>query len=129
MGFNRVMLIGRATQQGTDQVRDGRRGIEFPLVIERTIRNTDGPERTVKTEVPVIAFGNLADTCRTKLPVAEKDIYVEGRLKVNSWKTEDGKWHYSGYVVADRCEVDGASLAMPPPRVPEPERAMAGAAA
>src|SRR5688572_6464810 len=134
MGFNKVMLIGYAAKKGEPQVKDGRRGTEFPLVVERSFRNAEGQDRTLRSEIPIVGFGALADVCAS-VPESPKEIYVEGRLKMSSWKTEDGKWHYSSYVIADRCEFEGAPPGLPPPWLAEKrareaqQREMAGASA
>lgn len=123
--LNRVMLIGRTTGNAEFRwIEEHRGATRFALEVARTYRDHEGVERTASTTIPVVAYGDLAGRCKD-LRADTADVYVEGRLKLEQWKGDDGTMRSMYSVVADRCEFTGAAAPAVPAKAP-PALAAAG---
>lgn len=102
VGLNKMMAIGNI---GTDpEMRytpNGHPVTSFRLATGRTYTASDG-ERKQETEwFTVVAWDKLAEQCNQYL-VKGKRVYVEGRLKSNTWTGADGQTRFNNEIVANR---------------------------
>jgi len=110
MGFNKVMIVGQAAR--TPEVRWVNENLavaEFPLVTERTFRDAGGADRMSRMVVPIVAYGSTAERLK-EIPAESGEVLVEGRLKIESWRDQEGKWQSKYCVVAERCAFGGEPL-------------------
>lgn len=102
VGLNKMMAIGNI---GTDpEMRytpNGHPVTSFRLATGRTYTASDG-ERKQETEwFTVVAWDKLAEQCNQYL-VKGKRVYVEGRLKSNTWTGADGQTRSNNEIIANR---------------------------
>jgi len=106
-GLNRVILIGnltddpelRYTQNGTARAR-------FRVAINRRWRDRDGQLQEETTFVPVVVWGQQAETCANYLEKGRL-VAVEGRLRIDSFETAEGERRKVVEVVADTVQFLG----------------------
>lgn len=90
MDLNKVQLIGNATRD--PELRNtpsGQSVTSFGLATNRRWKDQSGD---LKEEVEfhnIVAWGRLAENCNKFLRKGSR-LYVEGRLKTNSWDDADG---------------------------------------
>jgi len=107
-GLNRVILIGnltddpelRYTQAGTARTR-------FAIAINRRWRDREGNLQEETTFVPIVVWGPQAENCANYLEKGRL-VAVEGRLRIDSFETEEGERRKVVEVVADTVQFLGA---------------------
>lgn len=102
--YNKMTAIGNV---GSDpEMRytpSGNAVTSFNLATNRTYNTRDG-ERHVETEwFTVTAWSRLAETCN-QFVVKGMRVYVEGRLKSNSWVANDGQTRFRNEIVAQEVK-------------------------
>ena len=102
MALNKMLVIGNV---GTDpEMRytpNGNPVTSFRLATGRTYTTADG-ERHQETEwFTVVAWSQLAEQTNQYLTKGKK-VYVEGRLKSNTWTGQDGQTRFRNEIVAQR---------------------------
>ena len=102
VGLNKMLAIGNV---GTDpEMRYTPKGdpvTSFRLATGRTYTTSDG-ERKQDTEwFTVVAWNQLAEQCNQYLAKGRR-VYVEGRLKSNTWTGQDGQARFSNEIIANR---------------------------
>lgn len=102
MDLNRVTLIGNLTKDPTQKsLPSGRTVSQFSLATNE--RWTDASTKAKKENVvfhDVVAWGKLAEIVGEYVKKGSK-VYVEGRLRTDSWKGKDGAPHKRTEIVAD----------------------------
>lgn len=87
---NLVILMGNLTRDPqlsytTSQVAV----VEFGMAINRKFKGSDGQQRDETTFVDLQMFGKRAETINQYCKKGQQ-LYVEGRLKYESWQAQDG---------------------------------------
>lgn len=90
-GLNRVVMIGnlthdpelKYTQSGTARTR-------FSIAVNRKYRNQEGELKEETTFVPVVVWGNQAESCANYLSKG-RQVAVDGRLRIDSFETDEGE--------------------------------------
>lgn len=100
-GLNKVQIIGRLGKDPEMRYTpSGKPVTTFTVAVSRSWNSTDG-ERHSETEwFNVVAFGNLAETCKNYL-VKGKQVYIDGRLQTRRWDDKEGVKHAIVEVVAN----------------------------
>lgn len=102
VGLNKMIAIGNL---GTDpEMRytpNGNPVTSFRLATGRTYTTAEGERRQDTEWFTVVAWRQLAEQCNQYLTKGRR-VYVEGRLKSNSWTGADGQTRFSNEIVADR---------------------------
>jgi single-strand DNA-binding protein len=101
-GLNKVMSIGNLGRDPEMRYTpSGRPVTSFSVAVSRSWNSPDG-ERHEETEwFNVVAWGNLAETCKQYLTKGQQ-VYIEGRLQTRRWEDQEGKKHFSTEVVAEQ---------------------------
>jgi single-strand DNA-binding protein len=99
--INKVILVGRL---GKDpEVRytpDGTMVTYFTMATDENYKDKNG-EKVQKTEWHrIVTFGKLAEICGNYL-VKGKLVFVEGKIRTNSWDDKEGVKRYSTEIVAN----------------------------
>jgi single-strand DNA-binding protein len=93
--LNKVMLIGNCTRD--PEIKSTPKGlviVELGMAMNRKYRLESGEEREEVTYVDVTFFGKQAETLHRYMKKG-RPIYVEGRLRLDSWDDKDtGKKQY-----------------------------------
>ena len=101
-GLNKLLVIGNV---GTDPdmryTPNGHPVTSFRLATGRTYTTAEGEKREETEWFTVTAWRQLAETCNQYLTKGKK-VYVEGRLKSNSWTANDGQVRFNNEIIADR---------------------------
>lgn len=99
--LNKVMLIGNLTRD--PELRYTPTGAAVCTIGLATNRSwtTESGEKKEETEFHrIVAWGKLADLCSQLLTKGRK-IYVEGRLRTNSWTGKDGSQRTTTEIVIE----------------------------
>ena len=101
-GLNKMLVIGNV---GTDPdmryTPNGNPVTSFRLATGRTYTTSDGERREDTEWFTVVSWNQLAEQCNQYLTKGRR-VYVEGRLKSNSWTTPDGQQRFSNEIIANR---------------------------
>jgi single-strand DNA-binding protein len=124
--FNRVLLLGNLTRDPVlKQLPTQTQVAEFGLAVNRKFRTPQGEDRVDTVFVDCAAFGKTADTivhyCHKGRP-----LFVEGRLRYDSWQDKQGGKHSKLSVVVEHFQFignrDDATRQSPaPPAKTEPQ--------
>ena len=106
-GLNKVIMIGnltedpelRYTQTGTARTR-------FSIAINRKYKDREGNLKDDTTFVPVVVWGPQAENCANYLSKG-RQIAVDGRLRIDSFETEEGERRKVAEVVAESVQFLG----------------------
>ncbi len=100
-GLNKVMIIGYLGRDPELRYTpSGRPVASFSVATSRTWTSSDGERREETEWFNVVAWGNLAEICKTHLNKGQQ-VYVEGRLQTRGWEDENGTRHYRTELVAN----------------------------
>ena len=101
-GLNKMMAIGNlGTDPDMRYTSNGHPVTSFRIATNRTYTTADGERRGETEWFTVEAWRQLAEQCNQYLTKGRR-IYVEGRLKSDSWTGSDGQVRFSNKIVADR---------------------------
>lgn len=99
-GLNKVMIIGHVGRDPEMRyTASGRPVTSFSVSTGRTWVSADGERREETEWFNVVAWGQLAEICKTHL-VKNHQVYIEGRLQTRGWEDETGKKHFRTEIVA-----------------------------
>jgi single-strand DNA-binding protein len=106
--FNRVLLLGNLTRDPVlKQLPSQTQVAEFGLAVNRKFRTPQGEDRVDTVFVDCAAFGktgeNISQYCRKGRP-----LFVEGRLRYDSWEDKQGAKHSKLSVVVENFQFIGA---------------------
>ena len=100
-GLNKVMIIGRLGRDPEMRYTpNGRPVTAFSIAVNRSWVASDGNKREETEWFNVVAWGNLAETCKQYLHKGRM-VYVEGRLQTRHWDDADGQKHSRTEIVAN----------------------------
>ena len=101
-GLNKMLVIGNV---GTDPdmryTPNGNPVTSFRLATGRTYTASDGEKRQETEWFTVVSWNQLAEQCNQYLTKGRR-VYVEGRLKSNTWTGADGQNRFRNEIVANR---------------------------
>jgi single-strand DNA-binding protein len=89
--MNDVRLIGRLTRDPELRFTPkGQAVCKFDLAVNRRYKDATGEWKDETSFVPVVVWRETAQRCSERLKKGSP-VYVEGRLKSNSWETKEGQ--------------------------------------
>ena len=101
-GLNKMLVIGNL---GTDpEMRytpNGNPVTSFRLATGRNYTTADGERREETEWFRVVTWNQLAEQCNQYLTKGRR-IYVEGRLKSDTWTGNDGQTRFGNEIIANR---------------------------
>jgi len=102
-GYNRVIMIGNLTRDPEHkQLASGQSVCRLGLASNRQFKNRQSGDMVQEVcYVDIDVWGPQADSCRQYLSKG-RSILVEGRLKLDSWKDQEGNNRSKHSIVADR---------------------------
>lgn len=102
--LNQIIIEGNVVRQPEKrEVKNGLKICTIPLAVNRRYKNSAGQYSDEVSFFDITAFGNLADACEKWCPKG-RGIRVVGRLKQDSWTSEDGKHKSKVHVIAEHIE-------------------------
>lgn len=88
--FNRVLLLGNLTRDPQLKYLPSQMAVvDFGLACNRKFRTANGEDREEVTFVDVTAFGKQAEVIN-QYCTKGKPLFIEGRLKYDSWEDKNG---------------------------------------
>ena len=103
---NSVILVGRLTRDPELKRTSTSKSVcRFDIAMSSRIKDqvTGEWRDSDPTYVPIIVWGDQADRCSDRLKKG-MPVYVEGRLRSNSWQAADGSKRSRLEVVASRVQ-------------------------
>jgi len=135
--FNKVILLGRLTRDPELRVTaNGNHICKFSIATSRKFKGSDGVLKEETTFVDVDTFGRQAEVV-SKYFSKGKPIFVEGRLRLDQWESQNGEKRSKLTVVLENFQFIGSredegrdsssqgantgyEQSSPPARAPEP---------
>lgn len=91
LNLNNVTLAGRLTRDPEVKMLAGDLAVaNMGLAVNRKWKDRDGTAKEEVTFVDVTAWGRTAENCGQYLRKGS-GVYIEGRLKMDDWQTQDGQ--------------------------------------
>ncbi|HIC95626.1 TPA: single-stranded DNA-binding protein [Candidatus Bipolaricaulota bacterium] len=113
MGLNRVILTGRLTADPELRyTQSGRARTRFNIAVNQQYRDQEGNLQETTIFVPIVVWGAQAESCANFLKKG-RQVAVDGRLRIDTFETQEGERRKVVEVVAQRVEFLGGR--------PEPE--------
>ena len=125
--FNRVTIMGNLTRDPQVKQLPTTTVAEFGLAMSRRFKASDGEDREEVCFVDCAAFGKQAETI-AQYCTKGRPLFVEGRLKFDSWDDRSGQKRSKVSVVVENFQFLGArgEDAGPAPTPPDHGRATGG---
>ncbi len=102
VGLNKMMVIGNL---GTDpEMRytpNGNAVTSFRIAVSRSYTPKGGERRQETEWFRIVAWNQQAESCNQFLQKGKR-VYVEGRLKSDTWEGRDGQTRFTNEIIADR---------------------------
>jgi single-strand DNA-binding protein len=98
--INKVIITGRVTRDSELRQTSGGTSVTDVSVVSNRIWNKGGERQEESTFVDVTLWGKQAEALSQYLTKG-RHVMVEGRLKLNSWETEEGVKRNKLTLVAD----------------------------
>ncbi len=106
--FNRVILVGNLTRDPEIRyLQSGSAVADIGLAVNDRRKNANGEWVEETTFVDVTLWGRTAEVAGEYLSKGSP-VLIEGRLKLDSWETQDGQKHSKLEVVCERMQMLGA---------------------
>jgi single-strand DNA-binding protein len=105
--LNKVMLIGHcAAKPEAKTTTSGKKLAKIRLATNSTWRDEEGDHKTTEWH-DVVAWDRLSETCVEFIDKG-KLVFVEGRLRTNSWTNEAGEERSRKEIIASRVTFLGS---------------------
>lgn len=102
--MNKVMLIGNLTRDPElSYLANGTPLAKLGLAVSRRYKGSDGQYKDETAFVDVDVWRNQAEFCSKYLSKGRR-VYVEGRLKYDTWENQDGSKRSKLTVTAERVQ-------------------------
>ena len=100
--LNKMLVIGNlGTDPDMRYTSGGHPVTSFRLATGHTSTTPDGERREETEWFTVVAWRQLAEQCNQFLTKGRR-VYVEGRLKSDTWTGNDGQVRFRNEIIADR---------------------------
>ena len=107
--LNKVMLIGNLTRDPDLKYTPGNQAVcEIGLAVNRKYRTKEGEDREETTYVDCEAWGKQAEVLKQYMTKG-KPLFIEGRLKLDTWEDKDGGKRSKMRVVIENFQFLGAA--------------------
>jgi single-strand DNA-binding protein len=121
MNFNKVVLMGRLTRDVQISFTPNQTAVgEFGLATNRKWKGQDGHENEEVLYVDCVMFGKRAEVLNRYIGKGDP-LFIEGRLKLDQWTTQDGLNRSKIRVIVENFEFISTKEAEP--RATEPTQA------
>ncbi|MHC5005436.1 MAG: single-stranded DNA-binding protein [Planctomycetota bacterium] len=102
--YNKVLLMGNLTRDiELRQTPSGQAVANIGLAVNRRFRSSDGENREETTFVDCEAWGRTAEVMNEYLKKG-RPVFIEGRLKLDTWQDKDGGNRSKLKVVVDNFQ-------------------------
>jgi len=117
--FNKVLLMGNLTRDPQLKYLPSQTAVvEFGIACNRKFRTANGEDKEEVTYVDITSFGKQAEVINQYFQKG-KPIFIEGRLKFDSWEDKQGGGKRSKLtVVVENFQFVGLQTAWPDAKRP-----------
>jgi len=120
--LNHVVLIGNLTDDPELRyTQNGMARARFSIAVNRRWRDRDGNLQEETTFVPIVVWGQQAENCVNFLSKGST-VAVEGRLRIDTYQTEEGERRKVTEVVARTVQFLDSRREGTPEETAMPER-------
>lgn len=103
--INAVCVSGRLTRDSELRFTQAGAGVlSFDLAVNRRYKAKDGEWKDDVSFVPATSFGKAVEALAERLKKGVP-VFIEGRLKSNTWEGKDGKKRTALGILCDRVQV------------------------
>ena len=103
--YNKVLLMGNLTRDVELKQTAGNQSVaEIGLAVNRRFKDRDGNDREETTFVDCEAWGRTAEVMAQYLAKG-RPVFIEGRLKLDSWQDQSGNKRSKMRVVVDSFQL------------------------
>jgi len=107
--YNKIMLMGNLTRDPQMSYLPSQTAVvEFGLAVNRKWKGKDGADKEDTCFVDCQAYGKTAETINKYLSKG-RPVFVEGRLKFDSWTAQDGTKRSKHRVVVENFQFLGGA--------------------
>jgi single-strand DNA-binding protein len=100
-GLNKMLVIGHlGTDPDMRYTPNGNPVTSFRLATSRRYTTSDGERREETEWFRIVCWNQLAERCNQFLTRGKK-VYVEGRLKSDTWTGNDGQTRFTNEITAN----------------------------
>lgn len=100
--YNRVILIGNLTRDPELRYTPSNTAVtDFGLAVNRNYQDGDGEWKEETTYVDITVWGRQAENASQYLEKGNR-VFLEGRLRLDQWETDDGENRSKHGVTAER---------------------------
>lgn len=118
--MNHVFLMGNLTRDPQSrQTTSGTTVTDLGLAVSESYKNKEGAQVESTCFVDVATWGRQAETCTQYLKKGSP-VFVEGRLQLDQWQTENGEKRSKLRVRAMRVQFLGRPAKAKPENEPAP---------
>ena len=89
MGYNKVILMGNLTRDPELRQAGSTSVANIGLAVNRKWKDRDGKQQEEVTFIDCEAWGRTAEVMTQYLEKG-REIFIEGRLKLDTWQDKDG---------------------------------------
>jgi len=119
--LNRVFLMGNLTKDPELRYTpSGSAVTNLRIAVNRRYKTTSGELKEETAFITIVAWGKQAETCSQFLSKG-RPIFVEGRLQMRSWESQDGQKRNVLEVRASRVQFLGKPQLSGEPAAPKEE--------
>lgn len=105
--LNKVILIGNLTADPELQyTSNGTARTRFRIAVNRQYKDSSGQLQEEATFIPIVAWGSQAENCANYLSKG-RSVAVEGRLRIDTFETQEGEKRKVVEVVAQSVQFLG----------------------
>ncbi len=109
--LNKCMFIGNLTRDPElKYTPQGTAVCKFGLAVGRKFKGADGQMQEQTTFINIVAFGKTGEACDQYLAKG-RPVFVEGRLEIRDYETQDGQKRKATEVIADAVQFLGSGKA------------------
>ena len=102
--INKVLLVGNLTRDPDIRyVPSGTAVSEFDIALNRRYKNKDGETKEETSFINIETWGRTAEFCSQYLKKGRR-VFIEGRLRQDTWTAQDGSKRQRIRVVAERVQ-------------------------
>jgi len=102
VSVNKMIIIGNLGSEPEMRFTpNGRPVTSFNVATNRRYTTSDGERREETEWFSVVTWSKLAEQCNQFLTKGRL-VYVEGRLRLHTWESQDGQRRYRNEIVAER---------------------------
>ena len=118
--FNKVFVLGNLTRKPELKFTGGGLAIgSFSLAVNRSYKSQEEWQQETSF-LNITVFGKQAENCEKYLSKGQKCL-VEGRLKQESWTTDEGQNRSKVVIIAEKVQFLGKPKSAEEPENEEPE--------